>query len=94
MKAATVAVSSVGLMAMASICSAGSTATLKVSAQVIRDCTASLNAPTDCTPETLRVQSNYSGRVTIKTIGGDPSVSFVGPQPDVVLEGNTLSVSF
>ena len=94
MRTTTIAMSSVGLLAMASVCEADTTATLKVSARVIRDCTVIADGVTNCSPETLRVQSNYSGRVTVKTVNGNPSVSFVGVQPSVEQDENTLNISF
>ena len=94
MKSATIAMSSVGLMAMAPVCDADSTTTLRVSAQVIRHCTASLNGATDCLPETLRAQSSYGGTVTVKTVNGSPAIRFVGPQPSVEQDQNTIIISF
>ena len=94
MRNTTIAMSSVGLLAMTPVCEAGPTTTLKVSARVVQDCTVVADGVTNCSPDTLRTQSAYPGRVTVKSINGHPSISFVGPQPSVEEDQDTLTISF
>ncbi len=94
MRTTTIAMSSVGLIAMTPVCDADSTATLRVSARVVHDCTAIADGVTNCSLETLRVQSTYSGRVTIKTVGGEPAIQFVGPQPSIERDEDRLTIAF
>ena len=94
MKSAAIGMSSVILIAMPAISEADSTASLKVTARVVRHCSVTIDDPVNCSPDTLRVQSAYSGTASVTTIDGEPAVLFVGPQPTVERDLNTVNVSF
>jgi hypothetical protein len=95
MKSIAIAIPLIVPMAMTAVCSADPTATLRVTARVVRYCTAITNNDvTDCSAETLRVQSTLSGTASVMTVGGEPSIQFIGPPPTVEQERNTLHVSF
>ncbi len=82
------------LFSMILPCHAGTTSTIKVSAQIVHSCTASAEQPTDCSPETLQFQSTLSGSASIVTDGDQPAVEFIGPQPVIEQRDNTFSVMF
>lgn len=94
MKSTAIGMSSVVLIAIPAICDAGQTASLRVTARVVRHCSVTINDPVNCSPETLRVQSAYSGKASVTTSGSEPVVHFVGPQPIVERDRNTVNVSF
>ena len=94
MKSITIAIPFIVPMAMTTVCSADPTATLRVTARVVRYCTAITTDVIDCSAETLRAQSTLSGTASVMTVGGEPSIQFIGPPPTVEQERNTLHVSF
>ena len=95
MKSIAIAIPFIVPMAMTAVCSADPTATLRVTARVVRYCTVITdNDVTDCSTETLRAQSTLSGTASVMTVGGEPSIQFIGPQPAIERDRNTLNVSF
>lgn len=94
MKSAMMMASAIALMAVALSCYADLTSTVRVTAQVVKNCTAIGNDISGCSPATLRFQSTLSGSATILTDDGSPTVEFVGPPPEVRQTQDTLTVSF
>ena len=94
MKSTAIGVSSAVLIAIPAICDAGQTASLKVTARVVRHCSVTIDDPVNCSADTLRVQSAYSGTASMTTSNGEPAVQFVGPQPTIERDHNTVNVSF
>jgi len=94
MKSITKVIPVVLLVQIPILCYAGNTATLTVTARIVRQCTAITNDTSDCSPETLQFQSTLAGSANIITNGDEPSIRFVGPQPVVERERNTLNVTF
>jgi hypothetical protein len=94
MRTTAIGVSSVILIAMPAVSEADSTASLKVTARVVRHCSVTIDDPVNCSPETLRVQSTYSGTASVTTSGSEPAIWFVGPRPSVERKGNIVNVSF
>lgn len=94
MKSTAVGMSSAILIAIPALSQADSTASLRVTATVVRHCSVTIDDPVNCSPETLRVQSTYSGSASVTTSGSEPAVRFVGPQPIVERNRNTVNVSF
>ncbi len=94
MKSTAIGVSSAVLIAIPAICDAGQTASLKVIARVVRHCSITVDDPVNCSPETLRVQTNYSGMASVTTSGSEPAIQFVGPQPTLERDRNIVNVTF
>ena len=94
MKSTALGMSSVILIAMPAVSDAGQTASLKVTARVVRHCSVTVDDPVSCSPDTLRIQSAYSGTASVTTSDGAPEVRFVGPQPTIERDRNTVNVSF
>ena len=94
MKSTAIGMSSAILIALPAVSDANQTASLRVTARVVRHCSVTIDDPVNCSPETLRVQSAYSGTASVTTSGGEPAVRFVGPQPIVERDRNTVNVSF
>ena len=94
MKSTMIMASAISLIAVTLPCYADLTSTLTVTAQVVKNCTATGNEISDCSPATLRFQSTLAGSATILTDDGNASVEFVGPPPEVRQNEGTLTVSF
>ena len=94
MKSAAIGMSSVIFIAMPAVSEADQTASLRVTARVVRHCSVTIDDPVNCSPHTLRVQSAYSGSASVSTSGSEPAVEFVGPLPTVERDREMVTVSF